>query len=57
MLICVGMLITFIRTSYRYYYSSVPNKRAGSNKQAGRIFYENLIIEQALINKQGGKNC
>ena len=36
-------------------YSSVPNKRAGSNKQAGRNFHEISIIEQVLINKQGGK--
>ena len=36
-------------------YSGVPNKRAGSNKQAGRNFHEISIIEQVLINKQGGK--
>ena len=36
-------------------YSVVPNKRAGSNKQAGRNFHEISIIEQVLINKQGGK--
>ena len=36
-------------------YSCVPNKQAGSNKQAGRNFHEISIIEQVLINKQGGK--
>ena len=36
-------------------YSGVPNKRAGSNKQAGRNFHEISIIKQVLINKQGGK--
>ena len=36
-------------------YFSVPNKQAGSNKQAGRNFLEISIIEQVLINKQGGK--
>ena len=36
-------------------YSGVPNKQAGSNKQAGRNFHEISIIEQVLINKQGGK--
>ena len=41
--------------TYLYVYSGVPNKRAGSNKQAGRNFHEISIIEQVLINKQGGK--
>ena len=43
--------------TYKYLlkYSSVPNKQAGSNKQAGRNFYEISIIKQVLINKQGGK--
>ena len=36
-------------------YSGVPNKQAGSNKQAGRNFHEISIIKQVLINKQGGK--
>ena len=36
-------------------YSGVPNKGAGSNKQAGRNFDKISIIEQVLINKQGGK--
>ena len=39
----------------RHEYSGVPNKQAGSNKQAGRNFHEISIIEQVLINKQGGK--
>ena len=42
-------------TQYAITYSGVPNKRAGSNKQAGRNFHEISIIEQVLINKQGGK--
>ena len=45
-----------VLSSERYpNYSGVPNKRAGSNKQAGRNFHEISIIEQVLINKQGGK--
>ena len=35
-------------------YSGVPNKRAGSNKRAGWKFNGILIIEQAIINEQGG---
>ena len=39
-----------------YNYSVVPNKRAGSNKQAGWKFDKISISEQALISKQGGKS-
>ena len=35
-------------------YSVVPNKRAGSNKRAGRKSYKISINEQALISEQGG---
>ena len=35
-------------------YSGVPNNQAGSNKRAGWKFHGILIIEQAVINEQGG---
>ena len=37
-------------------YSALLNKRAGSNKQAGRKFHEISISEQALISEQGGNS-
>ena len=37
-------------------YSALLNKRAGSNKRAGRKFHEISISEQALISEQGGNS-